>query len=62
MQVVEFVNKEIMRLTHVAIWTNDLERSRTFYVKYFGGESYTKYINPKKEFASYFVTIENGVA
>lgn len=62
MQVVEFVNKEIMRLTHVAIWTNDLERSRTFYVKYFGGESNTKYINPKKGFASYFVTFENGVA
>ena len=27
----------IMQLTHIAIWTNELERSRDFYVKYFGG-------------------------
>ena len=28
-----------MQLTHVAIWTNDLERLRAFYVKYFNGRS-----------------------
>ena len=42
----------IMQLTHIAIWTNELERSKDFYVKYFGGKSNEKYVNPKKGFAS----------
>lgn len=51
-----------MKLTHVAIWTNDLERARLFYVHHFGGKSNEKYENPKKGFASYFVTFNNGMA
>ena len=49
-----------MQLTHIAIWTNELERSRDFYIKYFNGKSNEKYVNPKKGFASYFVTFEGG--
>lgn len=49
-----------MHLTHIAIWTNDLERLRDFYIRYFGGKSNEKYINPKKGFASYFVSFERG--
>lgn len=52
----------IMQLTHIAIWTNELERAREFYVKYFNGKSNEKYVNPKKGFASYFVTFEGGAA
>lgn len=51
-----------MQFTHVAIWTNELERSRTFYVKYFKGKSNEKYVNPLKGFASYFVTFDGGMA
>ena len=51
-----------MQLTHIAIWTNELERSRDFYVKYFNGKSNEKYVNPKKGFASYFVTFEGGAS
>lgn len=51
-----------MQLTHVAIWTNDLERSRAFYMKYFNGKSNEKYVNPMKGFASYFVTFEGGAS
>jgi len=51
-----------MQLTHIAIWTNELERAREFYVKYFNGKSNEKYVNPKKGFASYFVTFEGGAA
>ena len=47
-----------MQLTHIAIWTNELERSRDFYIKYFNGKSNEKYVNPKKGFASYFVTFK----
>lgn len=49
-----------MRLTHVAFWTNHLERLRDFYVKYFEGKSNEKYVNPKKGFSSYFVSFESG--
>lgn len=51
-----------MQLTHIAIWTNEPERSRDFYVKYFNGKSNDKYVNPKKGFASYFVTFEGGAS
>ena len=50
-----------MQLAHIAIWTNELERSRDFYIKFFNGKSNEKYVNPKKGFASYFVTFEGGL-
>lgn len=49
-----------MDITHIAIWTNDLERSRAFYVNYFQGKSHEKYVNPKKGFSSYFIRFETG--
>ena len=51
-----------MQLTHVAIWTNDLERLRDFYMKYFNGTSNEKYVNTKKAFASYFVSFAGGAS
>ncbi|MCL3850538.1 MULTISPECIES: VOC family protein [Parabacteroides] len=51
-----------MQLTHIAIWTNELERAREFYVNYFNGKSNEKYVNPKKGFASYFITFEGGAS
>jgi lactoylglutathione lyase len=49
-----------MRIEHVAIWTHDLERLRHFYETYFGGTANAKYINPRKQFESYFVTFADG--
>jgi lactoylglutathione lyase len=49
-----------MKLEHVAIWTEDLERLKDYYVKYFGGKSNDKYFNPTKNFESYFLTFESG--
>ncbi len=51
-----------MKLMHVALWTNDLERSREFYMKYFSGESNEKYVNEKKGFSSYFITFQGGMS
>ena len=51
-----------MQLTHIALWTNDPERLRDFYVTYFNGTSNDKYVNPKKGFSSYFVSFESGPA
>ena len=37
-----------MQLTHIALWTNHLERLRDFYVKYFNGKSNEKYVDQRK--------------
>lgn len=49
-----------MRIEHIALWTSDLERLRSFYQKYFNVKSGDKYINPKKNFESYFLSFDNG--
>lgn len=49
-----------MRIEHAALWTNDIERSREFYVKYFGGTASSRYTNTKTNFESYFISFEPG--
>ncbi len=51
-----------MQLTHVALWTANLERLHDFYVTRFGGRSNEKYENPAKGFASYFISFEGGAS
>lgn len=50
-----------MHIEHVAIWTQDLERLKAFYETYFGATANNKYVNPKKQFESYFLTFASGV-
>ena len=49
-----------MTLEHVAIWTDQLEVLKDFYVNYFGGVSNQKYTNSSKQFHSYFLTFNSG--
>ena len=49
-----------MTLEHVAIWTNDLEKLKDYYCRYFGGIANNKYTNEKKHFSSYFLTFAGG--
>jgi lactoylglutathione lyase len=49
-----------MRIEHVALWTHDLERLRHFYETYFEGRANAKYVNPRKQFESYFITFADG--
>jgi lactoylglutathione lyase len=49
-----------MILEHVAIWTDQLEKLREFYIKYFSGVSNVKYVNEKKGFESYFIHFQSG--
>lgn len=49
-----------MRIEHVAIWTHDLERLRSFYETYLAGQSNAKYVNPRKQYESYFITFGDG--
>lgn len=49
-----------MILEHVAIWTDDLERLKKYYVQYFGGLANEKYTNSLKGFSSYFISFDSG--
>jgi lactoylglutathione lyase len=49
-----------MKIEHVALWTTKLEVMRDFYVTYFGGRAGEKYVNPKKNFESYFISFSEG--
>jgi lactoylglutathione lyase len=50
----------VMRIDHVALWTNDLERCKQFYVSYFGAVAGARYVNPAKGFESCFLSFEGG--
>ena len=49
-----------MKIEHVALYVNDLERAREFFIKYFGATSNDGYHNPVKKFRSYFLTFDDG--
>ncbi len=47
-------------LTHVALWTSDLEQMKAFYITYFGGAPNELYHNEKTSFRSYFLSFAGG--
>ena len=49
-----------MKIEHVALYVNDLERVREFFMKYFGATSNDGYHNPVKKFRSYFLSFDDG--
>ena len=49
-----------MKIEHIALWTSDLEKMKSFYEQYFQAKAGEKYTNPKKQFESYFLTFESG--
>src|SRR3954452_21593441 len=49
-----------MTLEHAAIWTNNLEKLKDYYKKYFDAESSDKYTNLNKNFQSYFLSFKSG--
>ena len=49
-----------MRIEHVAMYVNDLERARDFFEKYLGGVSNDGYHNTTTGFRSYFISFEDG--
>lgn len=53
--------KNHMQIDHIAIWTNDLEKEKTFFQTYFDCKANDKYENMEKQFASYFLTFSNGI-
>ena len=49
-----------MFIDHVAIYVNDLESTKDFFVKYFAAVPGEIYRNEKTGFSSYFLGFENG--
>lgn len=49
-----------MILEHVAIWSKDIEKLKTYYCSYFGAVSNDMYPNASKNFKSYFLSFETG--
>ena len=49
-----------MRIDHIAMYVNDLEKARDFFTKYLGGRSNDGYHNTKTDFRSYFIRFDDG--
>ena len=49
-----------MEIEHIAMYVNDIEQVRDFFVKYLGGKSNDGYHNPKTDFRSYFISFDTG--
>jgi lactoylglutathione lyase len=49
-----------MKIDHVALWVENLEIMKDFYLHYFSGNAGQRYENPAKGFSSYFVSFDGG--
>lgn len=49
-----------MIIEHVALYVNDLEGARNFFIKYLGAISNDMYHNKKTGFRSYFLSFDRG--
>ena len=46
-------------ISHIALWTTDLERMKSFYQTWFDAQAGEKYTNPNTGFQSYFLHFES---
>ena len=49
-----------MKIEHIAMYVNDLEAARDFFIKYLGGRSNDGYHNAKTGFRSFFLSFDDG--
>lgn len=49
-----------MKIEHIAMYVNDLEGTRDFFLKYLDAASNEGYYNAKTGFRSYFLSFEDG--
>lgn len=49
-----------MRIEHIAMHVNDLEKAKDFFVKYFNATPNEEYHNEKTNFRSYFLSFDDG--
>ncbi len=49
-----------MKIEHIAMYANDLEKAKEFFIKYFDAVSNEMYHNKTTDFRSYFLTFDDG--
>lgn len=49
-----------MKIEHIAMYVQDLERAKDFFIKYFDASANDGYHNPRTDFRSFFLTFEDG--
>ena len=49
-----------MRIEHIAMYVNDLEKTRNFFIKYFNAITNEGYHNKTTDFRSYFLSFDDG--
>lgn len=49
-----------MKIDHIALYVNNLEKTRNFFMKYLGAKSNGGYNNAKTNFRSYFLSFDDG--
>lgn len=49
-----------MHIEHIAMYVNELEKTKDFFIKYFHAKSNDGYHNKTTDFRSYFLTFDNG--
>ena len=49
-----------MKIEHIAMYVNDLEATKEFFVKYLNGTANNGYHNKNTDFRSYFISFDDG--
>lgn len=49
-----------MKIEHIALYVENLEGVRNFFIKYLGAKANNGYHNPRTNFRSYFLSFEDG--
>lgn len=49
-----------MIIEHLAMYVNDLEKTKEFFIKFFGAEANYMYHNPKTGLKTYFLSFDGG--
>ena len=50
----------VMQIEHIAMYVNDLEKAKDFFVRYFDAKANALYHNTTTDFRSYFLSFEDG--
>ena len=49
-----------MKIEHIALYVEDLEEIKNFFIKYLGAKANNGYHNPRTNFRSYFLSFKDG--
>ena len=60
MRLFDIFSEAKMKIEHVAMYVNDLDAAKDFFVKYLGGKANDGYHNKTTDFKSYFISFDDG--